>query len=109
MAALHQTKCINHESREAVARCPGCREFYCRECITEHDGRVICSSCLAENALAETQKKERAGVSTAIAGLLAVCGTFSGLLILWMLFYAIGQFLLLFPDDFHSGDMWKDL
>ncbi len=39
-------KCYNHASREAVARCPQCSNFFCRECITEHDDVIMCASCL---------------------------------------------------------------
>ncbi len=46
MPALASQRCLNHATREAVARCPECGHFYCRECITEHDDRVICASCL---------------------------------------------------------------
>ena len=108
MAALHQTKCINHESREAVARCPSCKSFFCRECITEHDGRVICASCLQKlvSEKETAQKKPKGKRLGAIGGIVKAAVS---LLVLWILFYAIGQFLLLFPDSFHSGEMWKDL
>ncbi len=108
MPQLHQTKCINHASREAAARCPVCRNFFCRECITEHEGKVICASCLltlTQEAGSKEKKSDRklmripAGVLKALVSLL----------VLWILFYAAGQLLLLFPDSFHSGDMWKKL
>ena len=43
--SFHQ-RCFNHAGREAVARCPECGQFFCRECITEHEDRVLCSACL---------------------------------------------------------------
>jgi len=46
MASLHHQVCLNHHAREAVAKCPDCGHFYCRECIAEHDDRVICAACL---------------------------------------------------------------
>ena len=45
---LSQQRCFNHTSREAVARCPECGRFFCRECITEHDDRVLCAVCLGK-------------------------------------------------------------
>ena len=39
-------QCWNHEAREAVCRCPGCGHSYCRECVTEHDTRLLCAACL---------------------------------------------------------------
>lgn len=50
MPALIHQRCFNHATREAVARCPECSQFFCRECITEHDDRVICSACLKKLA-----------------------------------------------------------
>ncbi len=47
---LSGKRCFNHAGREAAARCPGCRRFYCRECVTEHDGRVLCAECLRRRA-----------------------------------------------------------
>ena len=29
-----------------VARCPSCGNFFCRECITEHDELILCAACL---------------------------------------------------------------
>jgi hypothetical protein len=46
MSSLAAQRCFHHSLREAVARCPECRQFYCRECITEHEERVICATCL---------------------------------------------------------------
>ena len=43
-------RCFNHAAREAVARCPACGHYFCRECITEHDDRVICAACLRKLA-----------------------------------------------------------
>ena len=49
-SALTHQRCFHHSHREAVARCPECRQFYCRECVTEHDYRVICATCLKKIA-----------------------------------------------------------
>src|SRR5580658_7631208 len=39
MTLLDQ-RCFNHDLREAVAQCPSCKRFFCRECVTEHaDGK----------------------------------------------------------------------
>jgi hypothetical protein len=43
-AIRHQ--CWNHDSREAVCRCPACSRSYCRECVTEHEARLLCAACL---------------------------------------------------------------
>ena len=59
MAALLANRCLHHPVREAVARCPECGQFFCRECITEHEDRVVCSSCL-KRLTAKKETKRRA-------------------------------------------------
>ena len=49
-APLARERCWNHAAREAVCRCPGCARFFCRECVTEHDARLLCASCVAGQA-----------------------------------------------------------
>ena len=46
--AVAARTCKIHPAREAVARCPECSSYYCRECITEHEFRMVCASCLAK-------------------------------------------------------------
>ncbi|MEO6034776.1 MAG: rhomboid family protein [Verrucomicrobiota bacterium] len=101
MPSLAQQSCLNHPLREAVARCPECRLFYCRECITEHDDRVICAGCL-KKLVKTTDKKIR-------PGFLARRITFSlaGVLTAWLFFYWIGQGLISIPTSFHDGTLWK--
>ena len=59
MRSLSLQRCFNHAHREAAARCPECTHFYCRECITEHDDRVICAACLRK--LAKVPFTQRTG------------------------------------------------
>ena len=51
MSALAHQRCFHHSLREAVARCPECRQFYCRECVTEHDDRMFCAACLRKRSV----------------------------------------------------------
>lgn len=96
----HQ-RCFNHAAREAVARCPECSRYYCRECVTEHEDRVLCASCIAEVASKTSTAKQRlAFVSGAVQFALA-------LLVLWGFFYALGQGLLALPSSFHEGTVWQ--
>jgi hypothetical protein len=96
---LHQ-RCFNHAMREAVARCPECGRFFCRECITEHDDRVICSACLKK--LVRTPIAKRAGFAKVLR--LAQCG--AALLLAWFFFFIIGETLLRIPTTFHEGTLW---
>jgi len=101
MTALAHQRCLNHESREAVARCLECGHFFCRECITEHDERVICASCLKKIAPAAEQPVRRR------VNLWPVLPSAGGLLLAWFVFYTIGRMLLALPDSFHDGTMWQ--
>lgn len=96
MASLTHTKCFNHDQREAVARCPSCRRHFCRECVTEHEHRLLCAACL-KAALAEpTERRAR------IVPFRAVMQFITALAVLWLLFFAAGQALLLVPSKFHD-------
>ncbi len=95
---LSQQRCFNHTSREAVARCPECGRFFCRECITEHDDRVLCAVCLG--------KKGKTGFIRNIrlsADMIRVIHFFSGTLIIWIFFYYLARILLAIPVSFHDG------
>lgn len=98
---LATQRCLNHELREAVARCPECRQFYCRECITEHDDRVICAACLKR--LARPGLTERLRLAWLTGWVQAGLGVLAG----WLFFYLVGQLLLAIPSDFHEGTVWK--
>ncbi|MEK7793026.1 MAG: rhomboid family protein [Candidatus Hydrogenedentota bacterium] len=101
MTALSQLRCFHHGEREAAARCPECRRYFCRECIAEHDGRVVCSSCLARISGSGATKRRGGHYVVSVAGLaLAV-------VLLWSVFYGAGSILLALPDEFHSGELWK--
>jgi hypothetical protein len=31
-----------------VAKCRECGDFFCRECVVEHEGRMTCGTCMQE-------------------------------------------------------------
>jgi hypothetical protein len=98
---LSSRRCANHNEREAIARCLRCGGFFCRECVTEHDGRLTCAVCLAK--LPEAGKRP----GTNFVSTLAALATFAiGLLIAWVFFYYVGWFLLGLSDSFHEGHVW---
>lgn len=94
-AALAQRKCLNHGEREAVARCPGCGSHFCRECVSEHAGRVLCAPCLAK----ATAARERGSRSIGWVPVLAA----AGLAFAWIFFLGLGKVLLAVPAAFHDG------
>jgi hypothetical protein len=106
-AGVRVRRCARHTEREAVARCPACGGAFCRECVVEHGGRLLCSACLArEAALAAAVARPARdwlavlGRGTALAG---------GVLALWLLFYGVGATLLKVPPNFPDGSVWKDV
>jgi len=96
MTDILHLRCFNHAAREAVARCPQCGQTFCRECITEHEGRVACARCLA--ALVRSPKKPRIGTLPLLNGIACLVSFF----LLWAVFYYLGKALLLLPSDFHD-------
>lgn len=97
-------RCWHHPSREAVARCPECHRSYCRECIVEHAGRIICSDCLARLSDRPKEKKRSWPI---VAVLRSATGAIIGILVAWMAFFSLGRFLLDAPDEFHARSLWK--
>jgi hypothetical protein len=100
-APLGAQRCHNHRSREAAARCPQCGRFFCRECVTEHEDRVLCSGCLTRAARAGR------GLGAPLMWLAAAGQYALGTLILWAAFYQLGCWLLSLPSDFHEGSLWR--
>jgi hypothetical protein len=101
MPALIHQRCFNHATREAVARCPECRQHFCRECITEHDDRVICAACLKKLARVPLLKRP------AFAGLLRAGQCALGVFMAWFFFHLVAELLLKLPADFHEGTLWE--
>src|SRR5712691_9584333 len=96
-------RCVHHPGREAVARCPGCGRFFCRECVSEHEDRVLCASCLAR--VLRVEKKDRSALGSLVRGLMAVVG----LLVAWWFFDLLGQGLMKIPASVHEGTVWKKI
>jgi hypothetical protein len=101
MSVLAQQRCFNHAAREAVARCTACHQHFCRECVTEHDDRMLCAPCLARQLSAEPPKRAHG------RALLRIVQGFTGLIILWLGFYVLGLALLELPSDVHEGSLWE--
>jgi len=76
-------------------QCPSCRRFFCRECVTEHDGLMMCVACVAllarSEAGAERSKKIR-----------WTMGAILGILLAWVAFYYLGSMLARIPSEFHT-------
>lgn len=85
----------------ASARCPQCGRFFCKECITEHAGQVLCTTCLQKTVLAPEDRR----ASWALVLYALQIGV--GLCLAWTFFYCLAQLLLLIPTSFHEGSLWQ--
>jgi hypothetical protein len=100
-ASVSSQRCFNHGLREAAARCPECRRFFCRECVAEHDDRVICASCLKK--LTVTGLAKHRAFSATVRSVQVVVG----ILVVWFFFFMIGESLLRLPASFHDTSVWQ--
>jgi hypothetical protein len=97
---VHQ-RCLNHPAREAVARCPECARFFCRECVVEHEDRILCAACLAQTVRG-TETKRRSFANLWRVGFAAL-----GIATAWLFFNLLGHMLLRIPASFHEGTVWQ--
>src|SRR5579863_2381831 len=49
-AGLRHARCLFHPLREAAALCPRCGGTFCRECVTDEEGKLACPPCLRQMA-----------------------------------------------------------
>ncbi len=98
---LLDQKCFNHAQREAVARCPGCGHFFCRECIAEHQDRVLCAACLRQQPRLSASRRSGLALAWRLSLFLG------GVVITWIFFYLVGRVLVSLPDSFHEGTLWR--
>lgn len=103
MGSITLTRCFNHGQREAVARCPSCRRHFCRECVTEHDHRMLCASCIAA-ATAVSEAPARRPLRLPIFPALQLSGA---LFVLWLFFFTLGRLLLMVPSQHHDALLWE--
>ena len=100
MRTLREQRCRNHDDREASARCPACGGFFCRECVTEHEGRILCSACLARTTRPDATPTRRFRPGPWLAGI-------GGFGMLWLAIHMAGRLLLTIPAEVHEGTIWE--
>ena len=96
-------RCLIHVDREAVARCPICRNYFCRECVTEHEGKFLCSGCLQGVVAGGEPVRQNA------ERFMLVIRMTIGMAIAWLFFYLIAQLLMLIPPNVHDGSYLPNL
>jgi len=77
--------------------------FFCRECIVEHDDRILCTACLAKLASPAPQRKR------SLEGVFLVGQSVLAVALIWFFFFLIGRGLLAVPATFHEGKIWKSI
>jgi hypothetical protein len=80
--------CWNHEGREAACRCPSCGRAYCRECVSEHEGRLLCAACLSGLA---ARRGPQPGSFRKLAPPAMIA---MGILFAWLVYWAAGASLI---------------
>lgn len=98
---VSSARCYNHPTREAVAICTVTGHPYCRECIVEHEGRMVSAAVVAE-LLSRVPEKKRPWHLP----LRRILVSAAGLLLLAYGFYLLGRILLAIPSRFHDGLFW---
>jgi hypothetical protein len=102
---LARARCLNHHEREAVARCPQCRQFFCRECVLEHDGRLICAGCLRKMTEPAAARR-RVPLAGLLRTLWRAAQLVLGVFIAWMVFNQVGRILISIPPALHDPSLF---
>jgi hypothetical protein len=97
-----RNRCFLHGDRVAVARCGSCGRHFCRECVTEHEGRMICGGCLRRGAGPKRAARRW------LRGVGAVAHTVAAVFVAWLFFHWIGLIMLEIPTSMHEGTLWNE-
>lgn len=91
--SLRHARCLFHPLREAAARCPHCGGTFCRECVTDEDGKLACPPCLRRIARPPAPKR------SLTRQLRQVLAGFAALAFLVALFFAMLQWRVNTPEE----------
>jgi len=84
-----QQHCWNHAQRGAVCHCPACHRPFCRECVSEHDSKLLCAICIKASVSAADGARARRMAPLWMATM-AVAST----LLAWAIFFSLGQIIM---------------
>jgi hypothetical protein len=92
-AGLRHARCLFHPLREAAARCPHCGGTFCRECVTDEEGKLACPPCLRRMARPPAPRASLTGCfRQVLAGLTALAA-------LMALFFALLRWRMNTPEE----------
>jgi hypothetical protein len=100
-------RCARHAEREAAACCAACGIAFCRECVSEHEGRLLCAACLEKTvsgAKAGDAARPRGWLPAALKRAPVIA---AGAAWLWLCFYLAGLLIEKIPQSAHEGTVWK--
>ncbi len=111
-----QNFCSVYPDRPSEFRCPICKRFFCAECGTEHEGRMICSFCLDDIRAAAAESPVRKGASakvrailrSVVSALVIIAQLAILVLVTWSVFAFLLNRLEKLPADFHNGTVWEE-
>jgi hypothetical protein len=92
-------RCRNHFERQAACRCPSCGFDFCRECVTEHDERLLCSRCVAQletPSARPSRTKSIQAIAQCVAGVTAA----------WLFFFLAGELTSMVVSPSHEVRAW---
>lgn len=87
--------CCLHPQRGAAGICKGCARPFCRECLTEHDYRFLCKSCMAALVAADARR------ATLWAWISRPAAAIASFLAVYLTFFAFGKIIALIPPEYH--------
>lgn len=102
MSLRHQ-RCVLHPNREAAACCPECRRHFCRECVTEHDGRLLCAACIGRLVGKEEAPARRRAVTALARRVGKAAALMASLFALWFFYALVATLLSAIPNRFHDS------
>jgi hypothetical protein len=92
-AGLRHARCLFHPLREAAARCPHCGGTFCRECVTDEEGKLACPPCLRRMTHPPAPKASLTRrFRQVLAGLIAIAA-------LMALFFALLRWRMNTPEE----------